>query len=90
MQVLTNIGLESGFYITELVSNKQNNYRPVALQDTSLHNTGYSEQNQFLTNFIKTKFQPGFKPKFKPKHVLELATTSLRGVRLIASRRRAF
>ena len=66
MQVLTNIGLESGFYITKPVSNKKN-YRPVALQDTSLHNTGYSEQNQFLTNFIKTKFQPGFKPKYKPE-----------------------
>jgi len=39
--------------------------RPVAFQDTLHHNTGYSEQNQFLTNFIKTKFQPGFKPKFK-------------------------
>ena len=65
MQVLTNIGLESGFYITKPVSNNNKNYRPVALQDTSLHNTGYSEQNQFLTNFIKTKFQPGFKPKFK-------------------------
>ena len=37
----------------------------MALQDTLHHNTGYSEQNQFLTNFIKTKFQPGFKPKFK-------------------------
>jgi len=26
--------------------------RPVALQDTLHHNTGYSEQNQFLTNFV--------------------------------------
>ena len=27
-------------------------YRPVAFQDTLHHNTGYSEQNQFLTNFV--------------------------------------
>ena len=53
MQVLPKIG----FYRTEPVSNKFCIFssKPVAFQDTLHHNTEYSEQNQFLTNWLRAR-----------------------------------
>ena len=41
--------------------------RPAVHEDSLCDHTGYTEQNQFLANFIKTKFKPKFKPNFKFK-----------------------